>query len=214
MKPTMMILALIFSATLLQGQDNAFDQAMIRNIKAFGAIKTTDDLQGLANNFERIAEGAPGRWEPLYYSAYSYILMCYQSGNREKTDAWLDKGQTFLDKAMTLDAKNAELLILQGMLHQARIQVDPMARGMEFSMKSEEFFEKAKTIDPENPRIYYLQASSLMYTPVAFGGGPEAACPLLTTAIEKYKKFVPASDIAPAWGEEHARELAKANCGE
>jgi tetratricopeptide (TPR) repeat protein len=212
MKPTMIVLALIISAITLQGQDNAFDQAMIQKIKAFDDIKTSEDLQGLANNFERIAEGAPGRWEPLYYSAYSYILMCFVSRNLEKTDPWLDKAQALLDKALAMDAKNAELLILQGMLHQARIQVDPMARGMEYSMKAEDAFGQAKAIDAENPRIYYLQGSSLLYTPAAFGGGPEAACPLFEKAIEKYKKFVPANEIAPDWGEAEASELFTANC--
>jgi hypothetical protein len=82
-----------------------------------------------------------------------------------------------------------------------------MSRGMQYSQLAEESFEKAKTINPENPRIYYLQGQSIFYTPEAFGGGKKNALPLFKQAKEKFDKFEPVSPISPNWGKEQNQQL-------
>jgi hypothetical protein len=83
---------------------------------------------------------------------------------------------------------------------------------MQYSIKANEAFAKAEAINPDNPRIYFLQGQNLLYTPEAFGGGVEAACPLLRKALEKYNTFVPASDYSPDWGKESTDKLVKNSC--
>ena len=62
-----------------------------------------------------------------------------------------------------------------------------------------------------NPRPYYLKGQSLRYTPEQFGGGCKPAMPLLQTAMEKYDRFKPASELHPAWGRKQA-EATLAEC--
>ena len=82
-----------------------------------------------------------------------------------------------------------------------KISVDPQNRGQKLGMKSGMLLGKAMQLDPENPRAYFLKGQGLVYTPEQFGGGKDKAIPVLETAVEKFKKFKPASSIMPNWGE-------------
>lgn len=97
--------------------------------------------------------------------------------------------------------------MLQAFLFLARIQAYPMERGMEYSMKANASLEKAVSLNPENPRSYYLRGTTLYFTPEQYGGGKEAAMPLLMQAKEKFAQFVPPSEFWPRWGKAHLEML-------
>jgi hypothetical protein len=92
------------------------------------------------------------------------------------------------------------------MLHQARISVDFMARGMKYSQMAQEVLNQALALDPENPRAYYLLGMNLYSTPKMFGGGPQVALPLFQKAQGKFETFVLKNDLMPGWGSD--RNLA------
>jgi hypothetical protein len=70
--------------------------------------------------------------------------------------------------------------------------------------------ETAKELNPDNPRIYFLEGVNLLNLPPSFGGGAEVARPVLELAIEKYETFQTDDPIWPDWGEEETRiELEK-----
>lgn len=186
-----------------------YEAAMKQNLVGLNKATTAADYQQLANSFERISQAAAGEWLPYYYISYCYLNYCFAEGApTEGIDGYLDKAETFLGKARELSPANAEIEVLQGWIHQGRIQVDPMGRGMVYSEKASASFGKAKAIDPENPRVYFLTGMNIMYTPEMFGGGKTAACPYFLIAKEKFSKFEPASEIAPDWGMEYNNELA------
>ena len=54
-------------------------------------------------------------------------------------------------------------------------------------------------LNPDNPRIYYLQGQSLFNTPPAFGGGKDKAKPLFEKAIALFKTDKP-KPLWPNWG--------------
>jgi tetratricopeptide (TPR) repeat protein len=201
-------LILVFTFTGYAG-DKEYMKAMEQNIKELAKAKTASDYQGLANNFERIAEASPEKWIPLYYATYSYIHMVFAEGNDSDIDMLLDKAEHYLGKARELSPENDELEVLQGWIHQGRIQVDPMGRGQMYSEKASSSFGKAKNINPENPRVDYLVGLNTMYTPEMFGGGLEAACPFFKAAEEKFSSFEPETPISPDWGREHNFEMVK-----
>ncbi|GAB3194409.1 tetratricopeptide (TPR) repeat protein [Pontibacter aydingkolensis] len=203
---------LLFSAAILFvlntfAQSSSFETAMAKNLELMRSGKTAEELQQAANGFERIAAAEQKEWLPLYYAALTYINISSKESDENKKDQYLDKGQEHLNKALKLVPKESELHVLQGYLHLARINVAPMARGMKYSGMATEAFEMAKSLNPANPRVYYMLANTKYNTPKMFGGGPEAARPYLEQAKEKYEAFKPATAIAPNWGEKQVLSM-------
>jgi len=215
MKNLMMttVLSLLLLIGFSQDKTN-YEKVMLEKTAELASVQSGEEMLDLANQFERIASAEKEEWLPSYYAAFCYINIAFIPGNTEQTDAMLDKAQTLIDGIMEQEKSESELYVLQGMLHQGRIQVDPMNRGMQYSMKANKAFGKAKTMNPDNPRIYYLQGQNLIHTPEAFGGGIDAACPLLITAVEKYNTFVPENAYSPNWGKEDTERLVKNSCNE
>ena len=117
---------------------------MGKNLQSYATASSIADWQNIANQFERISNVEKKEWLPFYYAAQATIFMAFQEQDKTKIDAYLDQAQKYIDKATELKKDESELLVLQGMLYQARISVDMMGRGMQFSMKASECLEKAK----------------------------------------------------------------------
>ncbi len=207
------ILTLCVFALSLAGytQGNSYKDAMLGNIKSLRKAKTIEDFQKTANNFERIANAEKDEWLPSYYTAFSYINICFMEQDKEKKDQYLDIAQKYIDRGKKIVPKESELYVLQGFLYQGRIQINPMIRGMKYSSMASASLEKAKTLNPDNPRAYYLIGQNLLHKPKMFGGGIHAACPVLKEAKIKFENFKPKSDIYPDWGKNNNLYLLK-NC--
>ena len=54
-------------------------------------------------------------------------------------------------------------------------------------------------LNPNNPRLYYLQGESLFGTPVQFGGGHDKAKPVFEKALDLFKAEQP-KPLYPNWG--------------
>ena len=180
---------------------------MVKQKKALRMSTTVPDLQVLANNFERISNAESDKWHPLYYASFCYVNMSFLSKDVEKMDEYLDKAQEFINKAFEIYPEESELFVLQGLLYQGRMQVNPSERVQENIVLAGEALNKARSFNPENPRVYYMIGLNLLYSPQSIGGGPEAACPFFQTAIEKYADNIPEHVLSPTWGgeENHKR---------
>lgn len=213
MKKVIVLILMSAFLSCVYSQDENYIMVMVKHIKSFKMAQTPADFQNLANNFERIANAETDQWQPLYYAALSYINLSFVSKTNEERDSYLDKAQPFLDKAYEIYPDESELFSLQALLHQGRIQIDPVGRGMTYSMKANEALEKAKVYNPENPRTYYLMGLNVLHTPEAFGGGKEPACKLFKVAEEKFKNHTPENVLSPTWGGERNYMLLTENCG-
>jgi hypothetical protein len=207
MKKVLLSICLMALTSLMFAQNQQYYQTMGQNLQLFRTAQTVQDWQNITNQFERISNVEKKEWLPLYYAAQSTINMAFAEQDKTKVDAYLDVAQKYIDNAFAIVPNECELHILQGLLHQARIGVDMMSRGMQYLQLAKESFEKAKSINPENPRIYYLEAQSVFNTPEAFGGGKQNALPLFKQAKEKFDKFEPVSQISPNWGKEQNQQL-------
>jgi hypothetical protein len=206
-----LVFVFIASTFLINGiaQDQNYYQSMGKCLQNYATAQTIADWQSIANQFDRISNVEKREWLPLYYAAQSTIFMAFQEQDKSKIDAYLDQAQKYIDKALEIKKDESEISVIQAMLYQARINVDMMGRGMQYSMKANECLEQAKEFNAENPRIYYLQAQNIFYTPEQFGGGKKNALPIFQQAKEKFDKFVPASQLAPNWGkEQNEQQLA------
>ena len=185
------------------------EKAIKSALTELDSAKTLDDMKAVGAKFDRISAAEVNEWLPRYYSSYIYCILAFKNQDPADKKSYLDYAQKQLDEAMKIDPKESEIFTLQGMIYQAIIGIDPMNNGQVYSGKAAGAFNTAMRLDPNNPRPYYLQGLSVMYTPEQYGGGKKAAVGLFTKANELYASFVPASDIAPNWGKEDcARNLA------
>ena len=203
-----------FMTSLFAQDESGYMTIMVKQKKAFKMAATVNDFQNLANSFERISNAETDKWHPLYYAALSYINMSLVSKDNSLKDGYLDKAQTFIDKALLIYPEESELFVLSALLNEARISIDPAGRGMSYSQKANGFLEEAKKFNPDNPRIYYLQGMNVLHTPAAYGGGAENACKLFKLAMEKYLTDRPDNVLSPTWGGERNQKLYTENCGD
>ncbi len=200
---------IVFLSLSIYGQDSLYYNSMKDAVDSMNNIKSLEDFNNIANIFERIAKAEKDKWLPYYYTGYIYVMLGFKQHGSPNYEENLNIAQENIDKAMELKADESELYTLQGLLYQARVMADPQAMGPVYSPKATSALKKAIELDENNPRPYYLLGTNLFYTPEAYGGGLEAACPMLQIAKEKFENFVPADSISPNWGEKYNLQLVE-----
>lgn len=191
-------------------QENKYQEAMLSNIETLDQASGKEAFLESSSRFERIASAEKTLWMPYYYASYALVVMSFDEADGVKKDQILDRAQALLDAALELDAKESELHVLQALLYPSRILVDPMGRGMEYMGLILTSLETAKALNPDNPRIYFLEGVNKANMPASMGGGPEAALSVLEEAASKFEAFSNDDPLWPHWGEEATlAELAK-----
>jgi tetratricopeptide (TPR) repeat protein len=193
------ILGCMFSAGFA---NEAYRKAMNQSLENLFQAKSIPEYVEVANQFERISQIDKNEWLPLYYAAYSYIVISFQEPENVKKDQYLDQAQKYLDQAFIIDPNESELYMLQGFLYPSRITIDPMTRGMTLMPEMNKSLDKALELNPDNPRVYYLRATMTFHMPEAYGGGASKALPMYQMAEEKFRIFKPKTELSPNWGKE------------
>lgn len=183
-------------------------EAMGKTLAQMGQAQDANAMHQVASQFERIAQAENEQWLPAYYSSYVYAISSFMTTDDKPKDERADKAQEMLEIAKALNPDNSEIYALQGFVYLSKLVVAPMMRGMTYGGRVEAAAMKAVELDPNNPRGYYVHGMYVSGMPKFMGGGPKAACPLLTTALEKFETFEPSGQMEPNWGEDGAKELA------
>ena len=213
MKKTILSAAVIFFSLATNAQSERYVPAMKKNIAMLDSAIQKGNARELANTFERIGDAEKNQWLPYYYAAYSLILTTYTEKDKSKVDPIADKAEELILKAEAISGKeNSEIAVIKSMIASSHMMVDPQSRYMQYGPVSAANMEKAKALDPTNPRPVYLDAQAKLYTPEAFGGGKAVAKPVFEKAIAMFDTFKPESELHPAWGKSMAQYfLAMAN---
>jgi len=207
------ICLLVLTATTASADEGKFVPAMKKGLELLSTAKSPDQFQLAANHFGRIASAETKEWLPLYYAAYSNLNAGLTETDKTKQDELYDRALSQLKGAEAISKENSEILAMQGYVVLMKLAVDPMVRGMSMMPEGMALLDKAKKVDPKNPRVYLIEGQFKFYTPEAYGGGKAAARPILQTGKEKYAAETPASEIAPQWGKQRLEQLLKL-CGE
>lgn len=203
------VLAVLFLGVMAFGQSK-YEKVMKSSLNMLDSAETLETHNQLANKFERIALAEKDQWLAYYWSAYCYTISSFDEKiEAQQKDKYLDKALDYLDSAASLEGDLDEIHLLRSFTYTGKIIVDPMARGMKFGPMSSEERAKAKAINPENPRYYYMEGINLVQTPAIWGGDKAKGKKMLEKAIEKYEAFEPASDIHPDWGKDQAKGALK-----
>ncbi len=204
-----LLLAFLLSGFPLFGRPSGgpYTAAMQAALTDLRNSKSVDDFQAVANRLERIASAEPGEWLPAYWAAYCYNTMSFMDKDDDRRDQLLDKAEALLGESEKRNGRDADVYILKAYVAQARMAVSPATRWMKYGSVVDENLATAEKLDPGNPRLYYLRGMSVYYRPEMFGGGKNAAKPLLKAALDKYAAFRPASDLHPNWGQPRCQKL-------
>lgn len=174
--------------------------------KAFTTLDTTwtqDKKIEASNKLGLIAKKFDKEWLASYYAAYGKVSLTFREEDGTKKDAYLDEAQSFLETAVALLGKdNDETYVLRAMIANSRIGVEPQKRWQKYGAIFNENLEKAKELNPENPRIYMLRGISKFYTPKMFGGGKKAALPYFEKAEGLFAKRTDMDITKPYWGKQ------------
>ncbi len=202
---------LLTSFTLLMSvvvfaQSEQYTNAMKAYLLKLKDARSAESFQAAANGFERIAGNETKEWLPKYYAGFCFVMQAMNTGDKDKVDGILDQADKLISDAAQI-SNNDEILCLQSLAASARIGVNPMTRGMKYGQISAGFLAKAKEMNPDNPRIYYLEGTSKFYTPKAFGGGKDKAQEIFEKAVVAYAKFKPANELMPDWGSQQTVEM-------
>ena len=210
MKTRLLILTLGLFSILVMGQEDRYTSAMKSSIEKMDQASDPGEFVSCANQFERIATAEKSRWIPYYYASYSLVVMSFDETDGGQKDLILDRAQELLDRALELEPEESELHVLQAFLYPSRILVDPMGRGMTYFEKMFSSLETARSLNPENPRIYFLDGINKVNLPSSMGGGADVAKPILEEALTMFEAFKNSDPLWPNWGEEATRaELEK-----
>ena len=194
----------ICSLVSAQGQ---FEQGMGKAFQLWGEGKSTE----ASDLFERIASAEKASWLPNYYVALVNTTTAFRTKDKEQMNLLLSKAQKALDAEMDKNPNNAELLVMQAMIHTAWIAFDPMTNGQKLSGTVMELYGKAQAIAPENPRVVFCKAEFEIGGAKFWGTDTKPMCAQIEKAIGLFATFKPETAFSPIWGLERAQETLK-NC--
>jgi hypothetical protein len=199
MKQIILISALGLSALNAGAQD--FKPVLEKTFLAFDTTWNQTDKLEQSNKLSLIAKKWNNEWITHYYAAYSKVTLCYQEKDAAKKDAWLDDAEKEKDEAVSILKKdNDETYVLAAMIANTRMGVDPKARWPKYGPIFSENLKNAKEINPDNPRMYYLEGTSKFFTPKQYGGGKKAAMPYFEKADGLFAKETTTDITQPHWG--------------
>ena len=196
---------------IAEANDGKFIEAMQKNIQAVYTAQSIDELQSAVNAFERIGGAEKTKWEPQYYAAFGYIMMCNRESDEAKKDAYLDLALTAIGKGRALVPEESELVALEGFVHMMRVTVDPASRGAQFAGLSVQTYQRALQLNPENPRALGLLAQMQFGTAQFFGSPTTEACETMKASLQKFETYKSENPLAPKWGKEMTESL-QPNC--
>jgi hypothetical protein len=203
MPKAILALALLISITG-SAQSDKYNQVMQKNVALLDSAKNPEELQSLAGTFERIGDAEKTQWLPYYYAALAQTWIGWNPAVKDK-DANSQKINAYLAKAEAIE-KNAELYAVENMSATQQMLVDPQSRYMTNGKDAADALQKGMQVDPNNPRLYYLQGMSLFGTPPQFGGGKDKAKPLFEKSIALYKA-AQTKPLYPHWGQHEAENM-------
>jgi hypothetical protein len=214
MKQLLLVAAVVFSITA-HAQSDKYANAMKQSLSMFDSAKTAADFESVAASFQRIGDAEKTQWLPYYWAGLALTTEGWKyypnekgvteikvsdlsgtlTGLATRINALADKA----DALATTNEDKAEILTIRNMAATQQMLVDPQSRYMTFGAEAGTDLQKAMSLNPNNPRVYYLQGMALFGTPEQFGGGKAVAKPLFQKAVD-LGKAEEVKPLYPHWG--------------
>ncbi len=206
MKTITIIAYLFFSLMTVKTAKADIEAALLGALGQLHTAASTEAARAAVNQLERIAITEPGFWQVHYHHAYGQVMLSFRESDTRQIKQLLDRAETAVEKAYTAKGDSSELLTLQALIFQARINADG-SLAMEYSMQANKLLTQAIDKQANNPRALFLMGQSLFYTPEAYGGGKGRALPLFEKAMAAFESNEPQSAIDPFWGQQAVQSM-------
>jgi hypothetical protein len=200
MEKALLILALVISA-LGMSQTN-YEQGMQKAFQLWGEGNTTE----ASALFERIASAEKDNWLPGYYVALVNTTKAFSTQDAKASESLLTKAQNALGPLLVSNPNNAELLVVQALIHTAYIAKDPMTNGQRLTGPVMQLYGRAEAIAPNNPRVVLSKAQFELGSAQFFGTDIKPICAQLEKAIQLFDTFKPETPFHPNWGKDQAEQ--------
>jgi hypothetical protein len=199
-----LIVLFVVSAVTAQGN---FEKGMG---DALTTWKNGNSKEAVAK-LERIASVEQKNILPNYYIALINTTQAFGSKDKNEMKLLIENAQKAQDVINTLAPNDAEVLVMQAMIHTASIVYDPMTNGQQLSGIVIGIYNKAASIAPNNPRVVYNKAQFEIGMAQYFGSDTKPMCEQIAKSIELFANFKPETPFHPTWGLDRA-EAALQNC--
>lgn len=202
-KLNLLFLSFLVIATAF-AQSGKYVDAMKKNLALFDSAKTTADFQALASSFERIGDAEKTQWLPYYYAGIALTTAGWTDTKLDK-EANATRVNALCDKAEAIE-KTSEIYEVRNMAATQEMMIDPQTRWATYGKEAGTDLQIGMKLDPNNPRLYYLQGMSVFNTPESFGGGKKNAKPIFEKAVELFKTEQ-VKPLYPRWGQKEAESM-------
>ena len=135
-------------------------------------------LEARAAALQTAAEKRPGDADGWYRGAiaYSYAAeVAMETGDKGGSRRSAEAGVALADKAIDINANNAEYYRVLGTLCGQIVPANPLAGILIYGKKAKEALDKAVAMDPKSSEAFLAHGVGYYYLPENFGGGPDNA---------------------------------------
>jgi hypothetical protein len=209
MRVILMLLLFFNASNVIFAQNNTDKQSLVNAVAQFNTIGDQLENSNLVAVFEKLAQSNSSHkdWLPAYYLSLIYARL--STKNKGTADDYADKAIVWANKSISIE-ENDENNCALSMAYTMKMAVNPILRWVTYEKSIYNPLNKAKKINPVNPRIYIMEGSLTLNLPKLFGGGCNKAKPILVKAKELLEKQTPQS-LLPTWGTVHLQKL-KTTC--
>lgn len=200
---------LLFSIVMLVSvaafsQSDKYTQAMQQDLAMLDSSKTAADLNNASAAFERIGDAEKTQWLPYYWAAMAKVRIGWEDNSVDK-DKLADEVKALCAKGEAIN-DNSEFASIRNMAATQQMLVNPQERWQTYGQEAATALQKGMQMDPNNPRLYYLQGMSLYNTPEQYGGGKDKAKPVFQKAVDLFKTEEK-KPLYPYWGGDMADSM-------
>ena len=201
------VLVILLLQLPLYAQVSNQSKALESAVMQFNQTNNPSSYTQLYLKFEQLYSVDKTNWLIPYYAGMTKSLMCLlKMGDR---DALANEALIWLAKAKSIEV-NDEIYCAESLAYTAKMSVNPALRWFTYEGKIKNSLNMAKKLNPNNPRVYILEANIQQKLPYIFGGGCKAAKPLIQKAELFFNTQNKANSIEPSWGIQSLVKLKKA----
>jgi len=199
---SLIILVLIFNTS--KGQQVNYETAITEVVNKFNQIDKNEEYPIVLRQFVDLTVAYPKEWLPYYYAALLQTKMCLLK--KGDADHIADEALVWINKCKRVQV-NDEVLCAESLAYTAKMSVHPNWRWLSYQELIKTPLQQAKKINPNNPRIYVLQANLAYHLPRVLGGGCANALPIAKQAERLLNSEHGKAKYLPSWGHNSIKEI-------
>ena len=209
----MFLLGMLVLSPLVRAQQEEYDEKLQAGVSALDKASQVADYHRLESYFVRLGEMDTDNWLPWYYAAFcnAQIGFIYEKEG-DRIEPFSNRGEQQIKEALSLldtarqKTELAEVYVVMNRIYQSKVFINPMTYGQKYGTLAHGYLKRAQQLQPENPRVIFLDAWMKYHAPKMYGGDKKKAKELAGEALEKLAS-APDRGTAPHWGRKECEEI-------